>query len=196
MTEESEIIEDAEGSLRRLLTSANPYDTPLNARIRFRAIVAPLIDQLTEAQWNAIVSAANDEPFVWCATVGSEMVGEYWPTRSLEEVQRLETFDDYQKADPNATYALWSPRSSWVLLVSEQWFGIVGGSQGFMHRLHQLWPAWPGGPNSLADNLLAFVRNEREALHRPWLAELLTHVYGADEASNAIETVESERSGA
>jgi hypothetical protein len=187
------MVDEAQQSLRALLASANPYGSPVMPDVESRAIVAPVLDQLTESQWDALKSAFRGDPFLWYAVVGSEHTGMYWPACDLESVQQIRQYSDYQQVASCETHALWSPRSSGVVLVTEQWFGIAAGSTAFLSRLDESWPPWPGGPATLRENLTAFIRDERSAVEQPWFRELLAHVYGAATAANAIASVGSER---
>jgi hypothetical protein len=182
---------EAEDALRRLLRTGNPYGSPFQTRVKQRAILFPVLDQLSAQQWNAVHASMSDE-FIWHAVVGDDDLERYWPETGLQHAVPIHDFAEYETAARSETSALWSPQGEWVILIGQQWFALAGGAPGFFTGFEQNWPAWPGGPEKLSETLVAFARSEQDSIGEPWLRELLTHIYGSARTDEALQEVAKE----
>jgi hypothetical protein len=182
---------EAEDALRSLLRTGNPYGSPFQTRVKQRAILFPVLNQLNAQQWNAVHASSSDE-LIWHAVVGDDDRERYWPEIGLQRVLPIHDFAEYKSAAQLETSALWSPRGEWVILIGQQWFALAGGAHRFLSGLERNWPEWPGGPQRLSESLIAFARSERDVIAEPWLRELLTHVYGSARTDEALREVAKE----
>lgn len=175
-------IDDLEPSVRRLLTTSDPFAQPFRAGVGNRVILALVTGHFVPPQLEAISAAASslneDSFFVAVAGIGDE-TEDHWPQRALSDIE-LVRFDDYASYWESAlsqVNLLLSTSGRWAILNSEDDFAIAGGDAGFMRRLVAVYPAWPPGAEEstpVEDQWQLFERNS--GVWDYLIASVLAHV--------------------
>jgi hypothetical protein len=134
--------------MRAVFQSGFPYEPMFQPAMTDRLIVALVLDRFSKPQLEAIVSAAasvGDDSFFFAITGSSDDPGEYWPNASLQSMTIISrrNIEPYWDTPEGGTKAIWSPTSQWGSLVSDQWFGALGGTKKFVTIFKERYPPWP-----------------------------------------------------
>lgn len=191
---------DVADSLSGVFVSCFPYGQPFLAALSRRMIVGLILDELDPDQFAALSKAARDvgdDRLYYAVVSEGETEGEHWPVvpvRTASEIQAAhhESYlEEYRKlAGPNRTQALWSPTARWGLLVTSDWFGVVGAVDGFMETFEREWPPWPpdrARPDTTPPSrqVELFVETLREDPTFE-MKEFLTYMYGERRAHSLL----------
>jgi hypothetical protein len=170
----------------------DPFVAPFTSQIPFRAIVYPVGYVLHPDEFQAVSGAA--------AIAGDDRLF----AALLEEEGRphfvlQSSFEDYEALPIAGENALYGPSGTWGLMTSHLDHCVIGGTRPFFDHLSSTFPAIepgraPGEPGrepiAFADQVHEFLRDRfrsgKENAVQSWLPELLTHVYGSQEASRLL----------
>ena len=188
---------DAAASLSTLIRDGDPWIGPWRDSVPFRAIVGLVLDELNELQFDSLSRAAREcgDQDMLLGDIGFGEEG--WPRQEIQNTQRLslDSYDDYHRAHldvPRVTnVALWSPSGVWAMVVTTEWFALVGGSELFGARLAATWPPWGRGAaeKPFADQGRMFVTEMARYVGGDRIVPLLSNVFGAEQAARMIEEV-------
>lgn len=189
-------------SLARTFTSCFPYRKPFQPLLSQRMIVGLILDDLNPDQFAALSAAARgvgDDYFYYASVSAGEAEDEHWPAASLADAVEVregdfQTYRNVYRAliAANQTQALWSPNAYWGLLVTTDWFGVVGAVDGFLTTFKHEWPPWPPDrkrpdttpPDRQVELFMETLRDDPTFD----MSELLTHIYGEDRARVLLQS--------
>lgn len=178
--------------LQKVFTSAYPYGRPFHEDVLGRLVLAPVLDQLTRPQFEAIGRAAKSVGDTWFyfALVAEGTVEEeqHWPQVNLSHLCAIPFADyiSYEGTPLMGTSALWSPSGRWGMLVTHDDFAIAGGTSQFMRQLVSAYPRNDPSarrdvpPEDQVELLLEDVATWQD---KEWLEEFLPHIFGVERAS-------------
>jgi hypothetical protein len=163
-------------------------------------IVGLVLNDLDPDQFSALSKAARsvgDEYLYFAVVSTGETEDEHWPAVPVQAAVEIRAGDyelylemSRQRVAPNQTLALWSPGARWALLITWDWFGVVGAVDEFMDTFEQEWPPWPPDrerpdttpPDRQVELFVKTLANDPTFD----MTEFLTYMYGEDRADRLL----------
>lgn len=187
--------------LRKVFAVDNPFGEPFSSGITHRKILYPIYNYPEQNLLEALIEAASIEgdkgcylSTFWksegqpnhCYVPFSELVdGFATPSlgKGIEERLNMYIIPDY---------IIFSEQGRWGLMVSDEHHGMLGGSSKFIQILSDY-------ISNIDDQVYDFLREMKDlkidgsSKKLNWLLQMLTHVYGRENAVKIIEKVEKKR---
>ncbi len=189
---EAEYLSEAEPKLRQVFADDNPFTTPFKPSVSERLIIAPykfiIEPPLTEAVITAASSIGDQGCYLsllWRDETGSEPAHWYIPLSEFhhayigdENHQALIAYENpFFSLSENAIY---SSQGEWGIIVTHEWFGLLGGTPEFISVIRSCVP-------DIGQQVLKFLEHIKDCKESngsgttlEWVRPLLTHIYGEE----------------
>ncbi len=185
----------ASAAFEKVFVNAYPYDAPFRSSVQDRLILAPVLNQFNPDQFASVASAAQATGngsfyFGVCGTY-PDGLSDHWPHRQLTDLWLIagSDYEAYSQTPEFGTTALWSPNANWGILISHEWFAVVGGISAFVAHLKDTYPSVERGRQAdlpPSDQVRLLIKDVATWEDKSWLPHLLVHVYGSTAAKRLL----------
>jgi len=184
--------------LNKVFVADNPFGEPFSSDITTRKIVYPIYDYPEHNLLEALIEAASKEGDMGC------YLSLFWHSEGQPNhcyIPFSELIDGF--ASPSLGkgiaerlnmcvfpgYVLFSEQGKWGLMVSDEHHGLLGGSSEFV----RIFSEYISDIDRQVYNFLEVMQDlktdgSRKKLN--WLLQMLSHIYGREDAVKMIEKVQ------
>jgi hypothetical protein len=196
--DDAEFYTTVEPILRKVFVVDNPFGEPFSPDIATRKIVYPIYDYPNRNLLEALIKAASTEGDSGCyLSLFWQSEGQpnhcYVPFSELVEGFATPSFGKGIAERLNMCifpgYILFSEQGRWGLMVSDERHGLLGDSSEFIRIFSE---HVPNIDRQVYDFLevMQDVRTDGSRKKLNWLLQMLSHVYGRENAVKIIKKVE------
>jgi hypothetical protein len=173
---------------QKVFTGNNAFDQPFSQEISEKVILYPVDYYLEQPFLDALVKAASIEDIGCYLTLLQVDIQEF--NEPIQAYLKLdELIDAYisgsMPVDLFTDYSLFSAKGLWGCMVSHEDHAVLGGSNLFMKVIRENIPNLDCQIHGWLQSYK--IAKKHEFLILDWLPNLLTHIYGMDQAQELLE---------
>lgn len=189
---EAEYLSEAEPRLRQIFVHDNPITHPFSPSVSERLIIAPYKYVIEPPLTDAVINAASrigDKgcylSLLWRDKAGTEPAHWYIPLSEFRDAYVEDENHQALIACENSFFslresAIYSSQGKWGIIVTHEWFGLLGGTPEFISVIRSSIP-------EIEQQVLKFLEHIKHCKESygaiatlEWVRPLLIHIYGEE----------------